>query len=133
MRVGQASWIVALLMSACVHIPPREARLEYVSPVGELPRHVISLSALTGNWGFSGHSMSAYREFQWVSIQLPFAPGELTRFDAQQVKVVEQSYPPKPLPVASGFVEVDRKHESVVVELQTTDGPLWVNGSYPLR
>ena len=133
MRVGQASWIVALLMSACVHIPPREARLEYVSPVGELPRHVISLSALTGNWGFSGHSMSAYREFQWVSIQLPSAPAELARFQAQQLKVVEQSYPPKPLAVVAGYVEINRTLESVVEELQTTEGPLWVNGSNPLR
>ena len=77
--------------------------------------------------------MSAYREVQWVSIALPESPGQLARFEAKQVVVTEQSYPEKPLAVVGGFVEVDRKRATVTVELQSAEGPLWVNGVYPLR
>jgi hypothetical protein len=132
----KANWsiLAAALLVGCVHIPAQQASVECVCHAGTTPVHRISLHAATGNWAFSGHGLGFYREISWLSIRLPEMPTTQARYEAAQVSILDESpSPPVPITVTDGHVLIDQKRKEVTVSFQTSSGPFWANGTYPMR
>lgn len=108
--------------------------MECVCRAGVAPLYRVSLRAPTGNWALTGHGVGLYREAAVLSIRLPDKPTASMRYDAAQVSVVDESpYPSVAITVTDGHLLIDQEKKEVTVSFQTSNGPLWANGVYPLR